>query len=746
MITKIGAIWVLACAMAMAKPGDLDRNFDPELRSWVAPNHVTVAAGGRAWVGGGFDRGDGASTGDLLKLGANGGVAQEPAPGYLGKRNGISVGSGLSDAIAPFHLAGGDFLLPAESGGWLRMNAAGTVVGKAFPDRLAGETITPQFERDGKLWVIREYANGERRLEKRESASGLIDAGFLLAATDVNGAVPGADGTVWILAGEVLQFWYDEIPSRRIFQADPAGNPVGVPLAINALRTVELAAGPVGAFRVVYGPDQTFWGFWPMASSGSYRIEWYSAAGIFERRKDFSLSLNDTFVWAEGADGSLVAADGAVRVPGQSQWYIGKDANLRHYGADGILDESFQTPGEVRSVVALADGKWLVDGLRRLNANGSEDETWTAPQLDRPARVTTLSPLPGGRLLAVGDFATADGLVRNRLVVFRADGTVEPSFIADERIGEWISVAVSGEEIYVVTAEPVRYGNEVVSNLVKLSMDGVLDENYEPLVPLSTYTGGARFQPVDNVTKVHAVGPGDILVETWSSGGDVPFQTLSRLKSDGSRDAGMQVLRASYFPDGIVVRENGGFVIGATIYRRNGSVENDLIRENIGLRPLCEWLGGVVFLETGNGPTGRLRWWLGNGWCSWFRPPVIANVGDGVLAAPGENGSLYVNAAFKGGTARLLRLHGFGWVDRSFRAPDFTSRERQPLGGWWKAEESGKVTFKPVRHETISSPVVMLWHPASRRLWTGGNFNTAGGRPRDGLARVHGGVSRWPWW
>ena len=81
MFTKTLFIWALACAVAAARPGDLDRNFSPELRAWVAPDHVTLAADGRAWIGGGFERANGFPLGDLVKLGTEGGVANEPRRG-----------------------------------------------------------------------------------------------------------------------------------------------------------------------------------------------------------------------------------------------------------------------------------------------------------------------------------------------------------------------------------------------------------------------------------------------------------------------------------------------------------------------------------------------------------------------------------------------------------------------------------------------------------------------------------------
>ena len=74
MRTKIFAMWTVACAISAARPGDLDKSFAPALRAWVAPDHVTLAPDGRAWIGGGFHHADGDSTGDLVRLGKNGGV------------------------------------------------------------------------------------------------------------------------------------------------------------------------------------------------------------------------------------------------------------------------------------------------------------------------------------------------------------------------------------------------------------------------------------------------------------------------------------------------------------------------------------------------------------------------------------------------------------------------------------------------------------------------------------------------
>jgi hypothetical protein len=741
------------CVIAAAKPGDLDRKFDPELRAWVAPEHATVAPDGRPWIGGGYDQGDGYSTGDLVRLGENGGVESEPAPGYLSRMVGdLSIGGLTATSLArPFLLAGGDFLLKGESGGWLRMNAAGLASGKAFPDRTADEIITPQFERDGQLWVIRQFAGGERRVERRQSADGSLDAGFSQAGgapPDAHTAVPGPDGSVWVLAGDGnrwLPFPGTPLPAQRLCQMDGAGNLLGAPKIFEIPRMIELVAGPAGAFRLVFGADLSRWNYWPTPTSQSLKIEWYSAGGVLERARDFNLRTYETFLWAEAADGSFVATDATTPIPGSPQFFVGAVANLRAFGPDGVENTEFITPGRVHSVRALADGKWWIDGLRRIHADGSEDPSWRIPGLSTPAQVTALHALPDGRMLAGGNFATAAGVVRNRLVVFRKNGMVDPSFVADDRIGEWRSIAVSGAAVYVVTAEPVAYGAGVRSNLVKLDPSGAILESYSPQLRGGRLAGGLQpilnSQSVSEVSGVRALDGGSILVETYS-GGEVPQSSFHRLRADGSPDPAFKVLSDSPRAYDVITKMNGGFVRGAVIYRKNGSVERDLTRDQVWLRPLCEWLGGVVFLEFDNSPTGRLRLWAGNRWAAWFRPPAITNVRDGVLASPGDLGWLYVHATLAAGPAELHRLSFTGRLDRTFDSPRFGDRARQAAGDWWTAEETGRVDFDPALQESLASPQAILWHPETRRLWVGGGFNTVNGQPRDGLARIVGGVAR----
>jgi hypothetical protein len=97
---------------------------------------------------------------------------------------------------------------------------------------------------------------------------------------------------------------------------------------------------------------------------------------------------------------------------------------------------------------------------------------------------------------------------------------------------------------------------------------------------------------------------------------------------------------------------------------------------------------------------------------------------------------LFVSATWIAGQPRP-RLVLTGQVDQ-VSTPRFGKRARQLKGKWWKAED-GRKAFDVVAHEAGISPQVLMWQPATRRLWAGGDFNVADGKPRNRLARVAGG-------
>jgi hypothetical protein len=127
--------------------------------------------------------------------------------------------------------------------------------------------------------------------------------------------------------------------------------------------------------------------------------------------------------------------------------------------------------------------------------------------------------------------------------------------------------------------------------------------------------------------------------------------------------------------------------------------------------------------------------WNRRGWDARFRAPALDGA-RGIVAVSGERDTLHISATLADERPVLLRLLSNGRLDRSFRQPAFGHRKRVFAGDWWTAEEDGKLAFDPAKQEAASAPQTLVWEPASRRLWTGGDFNVVDGEPRDGLARI----------
>lgn len=722
----------LATSAIAVTPGSLDVSFSPDLRRPVVPDWAELAPDGRIRVGGEFERAEGAATGGLLEYGVNGGVSREPAPGYLGHGGNVYLGLAGFHPARAFFLADGGMLLPSEGGNWLRTSAAGVPLGKAFPDLAAGESIRPQFERDGKLWVVRRSGNKRQTLERRVSVDGSVDSGFVPGANwpgDVLGAVPAANGGAWVLAGDPEAEWQfpglaEDWPDQHVFQVGVSGAMAGEARSLPGDRSARLLAAGGDEFRVLLGPSRFLWNFWPPPEASTYTVEWCAADGTVERSQDFRLGMERAFVWAEGEDGSFVATAG--------------DGVLSRYSAEGVKDGTFTSPGRVRSMNALPGGKWLADGTRRLNAEGTVDETWTVPRLDGPATVSALHPLAGGKVLAAGDFTTADGLVRKGLAMFRADGSPDPAFTADARVGEVMGIESSGDFIYLVTQEPVRLRDDLHTNFLKMRADGSLDESFALSWQLGVSgTFSSSLTILKDIRSVTALKGGGLIVTAFG-GSEVASTRVSRITPGGTLDGAFSRISNYQAPRRVVATADGGFVRGGAFHRGDGSVIRDLGRDGISLEPLIAWQGGVLFRETNDDSPNRvrLRLWKGKNWVAGFSAPA-ADASYGIVAATGENGTLYIHASFGGSRPALRRLLPTGRLDPGFRSPVAGFRARRVAGDWWLAGNSGKLPYDPVRQEVEAGVTALLWK--GDRLWLGGDFNVIDGMPRDGLAAVYGG-------
>lgn len=694
-------------APVMAAPGDALPWGGPELKARAIPEVVTPAPSGKVLIGGGFTMLDGREVGDRLLLDTEHGEIREPVPGWLSR----------GDIGTPpwFPLASGDWLVPGADGGWLR-HADGSAVVAGL-----GEEIRPQFEREQFLWVIRRDATGSRCLGKRDLRMGGEDPAFLPGVdwpADPLSALPAGDGKVWVLGGTEDQGFpllqMEEGP-KWLFRIDDSGfldrEFPAVPLA--AHRTARLFPRPDGGFGVETGPDLRAAYFWPAPGWSAYRIDWLSSEGATLRTLNLALPvmLGGELPWAESLDGDLV-------VPHQN-------GDLVKRLQDGSLDGSFVHSGGVRSVIALPDGKWLINGIHRLLPDGKPDGDWRSPDLERPANVRELHALPDGRVLAVGDFDRVGGFARKGLALFDPEGNPDASFAPDGALGEIRTATVSGDGIYVITRRPLKGEVGHSSRLVGLTPAGAVD----------------RVFPWDNdgsgdILTISGHQDGAVLVVGGSALAGVGSWTLSRHLPDGSADPFFRTLRYPAPPPRLVVLSNGNFVVGDTIHAADGTV----LRRLGGILPLeglCEWQGGVLFAESFGSNGRRLRLWRAGHWIPLAAPALDASWDVSVV--PGGNDNLYLRAAFLGeGGAVLRRIGWIGRTDATFRAAPLIRRIRRTGDHWKESGTDGFLTADLQDRQRTVLPEAMLWHPTGGRLWTGGDFDRAGDVDCDGLAWIDG--------
>jgi hypothetical protein len=285
-------LWHASLAGAAALPGTLDPSFAPEMRANAAASAV-VAPDGKTWVTGGFDEADGTPVGDWVVLRPDGGVERDAVPGYLNpwpEAFAVSIDGAIRFPIDGrtdlFPLAGGACLIPNGSGGWLRADPAGVVSGPAFPDQVAGDSLSPQFERDGKLVVIRAFGDGRVALELRDGGDGRLLPSFTQSEdipADPVAAVAGPEGKLWVLGSSPATAARSALPWTRAFslfrlEGSGAVDMSVEPRRLPSFRSHTLFPGPEGAVRIAMGPDISRWDYWPAPQASVHRLEFLGAA------------------------------------------------------------------------------------------------------------------------------------------------------------------------------------------------------------------------------------------------------------------------------------------------------------------------------------------------------------------------------------------------------------------------------------------------------------------------------------
>ena len=292
-------------------------------------------------------------------------------------------------------------------------------------------------------------------------------------------------------------------------------------------------------------------------------------------------------------DAVAVQPDGKILIAGQFIKYRGVTRkSIARVNPDGTLDTTFvpQTSdwnGHTIYAMGLqSDGKIIIggtfpnyngvqrNGIARINADGTLDTTFN-PGSGFEGDVLALALLPGGKVLAGGDFSTFNGTTRSNVAVLNSDGSLDTTFDPgagpDNRVHSVAYQPSDGKILvggyFAQVDASTRY------HLARLNTNGTLDGTFDP------GTIGGNY---DIIYAIHVQADGKIVV----GGSFATFQGadiggIARVNANGTRDTSFDPgSGANYAVLSILPDQFGRLLIGGDLTSYNGVARNYLARIN----------------------------------------------------------------------------------------------------------------------------------------------------------------------
>ena len=298
-----------------------------------------------------------------------------------------------------------------------------------------------------------------------------------------------------------------------------------------------------------------------------YGIAGLLADGRFDKNFNPASSANGT------VNAIAVQPDDRVLITGSFTAYGDMSRNrIARLEMDGSLDTSFD-PGlgpnsEIWALALQADGKSVIGGLftsydgvpcgrvARVNTDGKLDTTYHTGT-GANGQVVSLARGPDDKVLVSGNFSSFNGVARKRLVRLNLDGSVDQDF--DPGAGPssvvW-SFAWQPDGKILIVGNFTSYDSTARNHVARLNADGSLDPSFDPGSGLG-----------DRAVSVAVQTDGKILVGGFFHDyNGISRHGIVRLNADGSLDA-------SFDPGaGIAGQESGWDRIYSIIPRTDGRI------------------------------------------------------------------------------------------------------------------------------------------------------------------------------
>jgi uncharacterized delta-60 repeat protein len=550
---------------------------------------------GRIWAAGLFDTVHGTTSPTLARLNADGSRDASFSPGSGFSFNGFAGLPLVSSIVVQPDgrvLIGGAFdsYNGAPAPGLTRLLPSGALDAGFAPSGTNGvEALALQS--DGKIVIGGSFTlvgGLSRSAVARLNADGSVDTSFNPGegATGASGVFVDAivlqpDGRV-IVAGEFN--FFDGVPRERIARLNADGSlDTSFAPGLGFDRTVEslqlqpdgkVLAG--GAFRLVDGVQRK-------------RVARLLASGALDLSFDPGVGTNP--------NGSVsviqLQADGRVLAGGSFfSWNGLPRANLVRLETSGALDLSYDQGqglnGELRDLLLEPSGTALVagrftrvdgrlrGGLARLESSGAHATSFS-PGRGADQVIRSIARRSDGKLLIAGGFQLYNELPVNRIALLNADGSVDPSFVADPALrGAVMKLAVQPNGSMYIRGGPDLGFGATSTAIARLTANGAYDPSFAP--PPGGY-GVSDF----------VVQPDGKLIIGGLFGfvGNTPRNSVARLLPSGaldlSFDAGLGAELVAGVTTGverILLQPDGKLLVLGNFTRFNGTQRNTLARLN----------------------------------------------------------------------------------------------------------------------------------------------------------------------
>lgn len=308
-------------------------------------------------------------------------------------------------------------------------------------------------------------------------------------------------------------------------------------------------------------------------------------------------TFDNTFVTGSGFDTTVYttaiqSGDGAVIVGGDFTNYNGTSINgIARLNSDGTLDNTFD-PGlgpdsTVRTILILPDGKIMiggifatyngvtVNGIARLNSNGTLDNTFTAEGVGANYEIHTIARQSDGKIIIGGIFDNYTDPMHDGIVLrLEADGELDNTFDLKEGIvGIIFSILIQSDgKIIIAGGFNELYEINSFHNISRLNTDGSIDATFNVT---GTGTDGA-------VAAVALQPDGKIIIggDLNEFNGNMTPNNIARLTTDGTLDATFNLGPGidNIFIRTLTLQPDGKIIVGGGFETYQNGAYNNILR------------------------------------------------------------------------------------------------------------------------------------------------------------------------